>query len=104
MPPRAPRRSTPKPSRTPAARPSVLFIGSEALPFAKTGGLADVLGALPVALGRIGWDVTVALPRYRGVTAGEEVDRFALSVGGFAGGIGFFRSRPGEGAGAALGV
>ena len=43
------------------------MIGSEAVPFAKTGGLADVLGALPPALARLGWDVTVALPRYRGV-------------------------------------
>jgi starch synthase len=74
----------------------VLFIGSEALPFAKTGGLADVLGALPVALGRIGWDVTVALPRYRGVTAGDEVDRFALSVGGYTSEIGFFTAPLGE--------
>ena len=30
------------------------MIGSEAVPFAKTGGLADVLGALPAALGRLG--------------------------------------------------
>ena len=51
-----------------AAPRSVLIIGSEAVPFAKTGGLADVLGALPPALARLGWDVTVALPRYRGVT------------------------------------
>ena len=42
--------------------PSVLIIGSEALPFAKTGGLADVLGALPSALARLGWDVTLVLP------------------------------------------
>src|SRR6266850_2061190 len=51
-------------------RPSVLIIGSEAQPFAKTGGLADVLGALPPALARLGWNVTLALPRYRGVEAG----------------------------------
>ena len=37
-------------------RRSVLIIGSEAVPFAKTGGLADVLGALPAALARLGWD------------------------------------------------
>ena len=46
-------------------RPSVLMIGSEALPFSKTGGLADVLGALPQALAQLGWDVTLAIPRYR---------------------------------------
>ena len=64
----------PEPLRRPYynvfVRQSVLMIGSEAVPFAKTGGLADVLGALPPALGRLGWDVTVALPRYRGITAG----------------------------------
>jgi starch synthase len=66
------------------ARPprSVLIIGSEALPFAKTGGLADVLGALPPALARLGWDVTVALPRYRGVETGSRVGGFPLTVGG----------------------
>ena len=42
------------------SRKSVLIIGSEVSPFAKTGGLADVLGALPVSLARLGWDVTVA--------------------------------------------
>jgi starch synthase len=45
----------------------VLMIASEAVPFAKTGGLADVAGALPAALGRLGHDVTLVLPRYRGV-------------------------------------
>jgi starch synthase len=44
---------------------------SEALPFAKTGGLADVMGALPAALVRLGHDVDVVVPRYRGVTAAE---------------------------------
>ena len=42
---------------------SVLIIGSEALPFSKTGGLADVLGALPPALARLGWDVTLVIPQ-----------------------------------------
>lgn len=41
----------------------------EARPFAKTGGLADVAGALPAALARLGHDVTIILPRYRGVHA-----------------------------------
>jgi starch synthase len=47
----------------PDTRRSVLIVGSEAQPFAKTGGLADVLGALPSALARIGWVATVVLPR-----------------------------------------
>ena len=63
---------------------SALLIGSEAVPFAKTGGLADVLGALPPALARLGWDVTLAIPRYRGVTAGSLVDSFSVTVGGFS--------------------
>jgi starch synthase len=46
---------------------SVLMVGSEALPFSKTGGLADVLGALPLALGRLGHRVTLITPKYRGV-------------------------------------
>src|SRR5688572_18890194 len=48
---------------------SILMVGSEALPFSKTGGLADVLGALPLALGKLGHRVTVITPRYRGVQA-----------------------------------
>ena len=37
----------------------------EAVPFAKTGGLADVVGALPKALKRMGIDVGLVLPKYR---------------------------------------
>jgi starch synthase len=43
----------------------VLFVASEAVPFSKTGGLADVAGALPRALKRRGCDVRVVLPFYR---------------------------------------
>ena len=45
----------------------VLEVASEAVPFAKTGGLADVAGALPGALARLGCDVTLVLPAYRQV-------------------------------------
>src|SRR5438552_17895761 len=68
-------------SPSPPLERSVLIIGSEAAPFAKTGGLADVLGALPLALARLGWDVTLALPRYRGVTAGTLLETFPISIG-----------------------
>ncbi len=47
------------------------MVASEAAPFAKTGGLADVVGALPQALVRLGHEVDVVMPRYRGITAGE---------------------------------
>ena len=43
----------------------IAMIASEANPFAKTGGLADVLGTLSVALERLGHEVTVILPAYR---------------------------------------
>ncbi|KIL34348.1 glycogen synthase [Cohnella kolymensis] len=42
----------------------VLFAASEAMPIIKTGGLADVVGALPKALSRKGVEVTVVLPKY----------------------------------------
>jgi starch synthase len=43
---------------------TVLFLSSEVEPFAKTGGLADVAGALPPALKRLGAEVRVMMPRY----------------------------------------
>src|SRR5438105_4342554 len=46
----------------------ILMVASEATPFCKTGGLADVLGSLPPALARQGQDVAVVLPRYRSVS------------------------------------
>jgi starch synthase len=74
----------------PPRKKSVLIIGSEAVPFAKTGGLADVLGALPTPLARLGWDVTLVLPRYRGVDIGALIDTFPITVGGFTREVGFY--------------
>lgn len=71
---------------------TVLIIGSEAAPFAKTGGLADVLGALPAALSRLEWDVTLAMPRYRGMTGGALVARLPVSVGGVSREVGVFEA------------
>jgi len=45
---------------------NILMVASEAAPFAKTGGLADVLGSLPVALQARGERVAVVIPDYRG--------------------------------------
>ncbi len=42
------------------------MVSSEASPWAKTGGLADVVGALPEALARIGHAVAVVIPQYQG--------------------------------------
>jgi starch synthase len=43
----------------------IAIAASECVPFSKTGGLADVIGALPAALASLGHKVTVFLPRYR---------------------------------------
>ena len=42
----------------------ILMLAAEAVPFAKTGGLADVAGSLPKALRALGHDIRVAIPRY----------------------------------------
>jgi len=49
----------------------ILMVASEATPFAKTGGLADVLGSLPPALVRAGDEVAVVLPKYRVAETGD---------------------------------
>lgn len=43
----------------------ITFAASECVPFSKTGGLADVVGALPKALSALGHEVSVLLPRYK---------------------------------------
>lgn len=45
----------------------ILLVSSEVVPFAKTGGLADVAGALPMALERLGHEVRVAMPKYASI-------------------------------------
>ena len=42
----------------------ILMLAAEVVPFAKTGGLADVAGALPKALRELGHDIRICLPRY----------------------------------------
>ena len=61
---RAARRKSTKSSGENTLR--ILFVASEGLPFSKTGGLADVVEALPKALVAQGHEVAVVLPRYRG--------------------------------------
>lgn len=53
----------------------IYFVASECVPFAKTGGLADVVGTLPKALAERGADVGVILPKYReiGERYGEQI-------------------------------
>jgi starch synthase len=64
----------------------ILFVAPEVVPFAKTGGLADVAGALPKALKVLGHDVRIILPRYRAVDPKKfgltkTVERLAVTVG-----------------------
>jgi starch synthase len=47
------------------AKLRVLMVAAEAVPFAKSGGLADVLGSLPVSLKQAGVDVRIIMPEYR---------------------------------------
>ena len=69
---------------------SILMVASEALPFVKTGGLADVTGALATALGRLGHEVTLVVPLYREVGwVGAPYARCHLSLGGHWYDVGF---------------
>jgi starch synthase len=54
----------------------ILIMAAEMVPFAKTGGLADVVGTLPKALRAQGHDVRVTIPRYGRISA----ERFALTT------------------------
>ena len=53
----------------------ILFVASEAAPFIKTGGLGDVIAALPRALAARGHDVLVVLPRYGAIDATPQFRR-----------------------------
>jgi starch synthase len=59
----------------------VLHVASEAFPLLKTGGLGDVIGALPAALLRRGVDVRVLLPGFPEIRSGIEAPRRLLTFG-----------------------
>jgi starch synthase len=50
---------------------NVVMVAAECVPFAKVGGLADVIGALPQALERLGVNVTVVIPRHSTIDLGK---------------------------------
>lgn len=52
----------------------ILYLSAEVVPFAKTGGLADVAGSLPKAIRTLGHDIRVAMPRYGRV----DIEKFGL--------------------------
>lgn len=60
----------------------VAMVASECEPFAKTGGLADVVDALSRALGRLGHEVDVYLPAYRGVEPPGPTEELSLDIPG----------------------
>lgn len=81
-------------------RLKVLMLSAEAAPYAKVGGLADVVGSLPLALAAASHEVVVAMPRYGDI----DPEQYGLSApsGGFMAtlgttthGFGFFEGRMG---------
>jgi starch synthase len=77
----------------------IAFAASEMVPYVKTGGLADVCGALPKALARLGHRVTAFLPRYQAIPfpPGEFVGSVHVPVDSVNRSAGFYRSTIGEG-------
>ncbi|PKK91954.1 MAG: starch synthase [Candidatus Wallbacteria bacterium HGW-Wallbacteria-1] len=65
----------------------VVFVTGECLPFAKTGGLADVSSALPRTIAAMGHQICIFLPRYRQINQNEHglryVGDFPVNMGGF---------------------
>ena len=64
----------------------IAMIASEATPFSKTGGLADVIGTLSVALARLGHELSVVVPAYRSALQGDfkltEIGRVSVPLNG----------------------
>jgi starch synthase len=69
-------------SRNPALPHKILLVASEGYPFAKTGGLADVVGALPRALIKLGCEIALVLPKYKSVS--PEKYRLKYEINGLA--------------------
>lgn len=59
----------------------VAFVASECTPFAKTGGLADVVGALPKALAQLGCDVKVFIPKYDSIDENKHRLHYEYRIG-----------------------
>jgi starch synthase len=65
----------------------IVFIGSECVPYAKTGGLADVVGALPGFLKKMGHEVIIIMPLYRIIDRNKfQINPFLAPIGVWMGG------------------
>ena len=61
----------------------ILFVSSEVSPYAKSGGLADVAGSLPKELLKMGYDISVIMPKYREINCEMEyVTDFSIYMQG----------------------
>ena len=68
-------------SGSPPLAVNVLIATTEAVPFAKTGGLADVCGTLPIELAKLGHHPTLILPAFREIhRAGLEIEPTGIDV------------------------
>lgn len=77
----------------------ILLLASEVSPFIKTGGIADVVSELALALKDLGHDVRVALPRYRVIqTNGSPrvIDSFPVNLDGFSESVSVIQGKLGE--------
>lgn len=82
-----------------ALLPRILMVSSEVRPWAKTGGLADVVGALPTALARAGHTVATVVPRYReakNAPAKRVIDRINIPLGRFGYDVAIYELRTGD--------
>lgn len=79
----------------------ILLTSAEVVPFAKTGGLADVAGALPKALEELGHDIRVAMPRYGRIDPEKfqlkrTIDRLDVPMNHFSESVGVLEGKLGK--------